>query len=103
MNNMKDTLLGLQRELSDRIAKIDKDMHSRMTSSKFSEQVVDRQNDDVLLNLKEEAQQELEQINHALLKIERNMYGTCETCHGEISAERLDAVPFAAHCKKCAS
>jgi RNA polymerase-binding transcription factor DksA len=95
-------LLALKEELSNRVAKINKELHTRNTSGKFSEQVVDRQNDDVLMNLKTEAEQELEQINHALTKLENSVYGICEKCHGNISAERLDAIPFAAYCKDCA-
>tara|TARA_R110002111_G_scaffold188826_1_gene254224 strand:- start:53 stop:364 length:312 start_codon:yes stop_codon:yes gene_type:complete len=96
-----EKLLALKGELSSRIAKIDIELHNRSTSGKFSEQVVDRQNDDVLLNLKSEAEQELEQINHALTKIENSVYGICEKCHGKISPERLDAIPFAANCRDC--
>ena len=103
MHNNKEQLLTLQKELNNRIAKIDKDLHSRLSSAKFSEQVVEHQNDDVILNLKNEAQQELEQVNHALLKIERAVYGTCEKCHSDISTERLDAIPFTAYCKNCAA
>ena len=94
-------LLTLKKELSARIAKIDKELHSRNTSGKFSDQVVDRQNDDVLLNLKSEAEQEVEQIKHALIKIDNSVYGICEKCHGKISPERLDAIPFAANCRDC--
>jgi RNA polymerase-binding transcription factor DksA len=103
MTDKKQQLHVLQEELSSRVAKIDKDLHNRSSSSKFSEQVTNRQNDDVLLNLKNEAEQELEQINHALLKIERDIYGVCEECHEAISAERLNAIPFAARCKNCAA
>ena len=99
---MKEKLLTMKQELSDRIAKIDNDLHNRRTSSKFADQVVDRQNDDVLLNLKNEAQFELQQIDNALLKLERDLYGNCEKCHNEISQERLEAVPYATHCKNCA-
>lgn len=102
MTDRKEKLLALQEELSLRVKKIDKDIHSRRTSAKFSEQVVDRQNDDVLLNLKSEAEEELVQIEHALLKMSRDLYGACEKCHEDISAERLDALPFATHCKLCA-
>jgi DnaK suppressor protein len=102
MHNNKEQLLALQKVFNNRIVKIDKDLHSRLSSAKFSEQAVNHQNDDVILNLKNEAQQELEQVNHALLKIERDVYGTCEKCHSAISAERLDAIPFTAYCKNCA-
>ena len=102
MTDRKEKLLALQEELSLRISKIDQDLHSRKTSAKFSEQVVDRQNDDVLLNLKSEAEEELEQIGHALLKMERELYGACEKCHEDICPERLEALPFAALCTNCA-
>jgi len=102
MSDTKQKLLSLQQELSTRIEKIDADLHGRHTSAKFSEQVVDSQNDDVLRNLKSEGEEELEQVNHALLKIERDLYGKCETCHEDIDKERLEALPFAPYCMKCA-
>lgn len=79
MVNRLEKLLTLKDELSARIDKIDKDLHDRSTSGKFADQVVDRQNDDVLLNLKGEAEQELEQINHALIKLENSVYPLCQT------------------------
>lgn len=102
MSDQKEKLLSLKAELSTRIEKIDADLANRKTSHKFSEQSVDQQNDGVLYNLKSEAEEELEQIDHALLKLERDLYGKCESCHKEISPERLEAVPFAACCKVCA-
>lgn len=102
MPNTKEKLLTLKAELATRVEKIDADLAQRKTSHKFSEQSVDQQNDGVLYNLKSEAEEELEQINHALLKIERDVYGACESCHQDISDERLEALPFTAYCKRCA-
>lgn len=102
MSDLKEKLLTLKAELSTRVEKIEADLSHRQTSHKFSEQSVDQQNDGVLYNLKSEAEEELELIEHALLKIERNLYGKCETCHEGISNERLEALPFTAHCKTCA-
>lgn len=102
MSDLKERLLSLKAELSTRIEKIDADLSHRKTSQKFSEQSVDQQNDGVLYNLKSEAEQELEQIENALFKIERKRYGKCESCHGEISSERLEALPFTTFCKSCA-
>ena len=103
MKSRKDSLVNLQAELQHRISSIDEDIHSRDTSHKFSEQALERQNDDVLLNLKEEAQQELRQVEQALLKIKNNQYGNCAQCHKPISDKRLDAIPFASLCQHCAS
>tara|TARA_R110002167_G_scaffold76592_2_gene213292 strand:- start:200 stop:559 length:360 start_codon:yes stop_codon:yes gene_type:complete len=102
MSDLKQKLLSLKAELSTRIEKIDADLSHRNTSHKFSEQSVDRQNDGVLFNLKNEAEEELEQIDNALLKLERDLYGKCETCHSDISNERLEALPFTTYCKNCA-
>jgi len=103
MTDRQTTLLNLRQELKTRVAKIEKDIHNRKTSPKFSDQAVDRQNDDVLLNLKDEAKEEISLIDKALLKLERDMYGKCEKCHQDIRAERLDALPFAAYCSNCAA
>lgn len=103
MTDTQTILLDLKQELSTRVANIDQDIYNRKTSPKFSDQAVDRQNDDVLLNLKNEAQEELSLIDKALLKLERGMYGKCEKCHQDIREERLDALPFAAHCSNCAA
>tara|TARA_R110001599_G_C12242082_1_gene658897 strand:+ start:41 stop:349 length:309 start_codon:yes stop_codon:yes gene_type:complete len=100
--DLKEKLISLKTELSARVEKIDTDLSDRKTSHKFSEQSVDQQNDGVLYSLKSEAEEELEQIENALLKIERNLYGKCETCHSEISNERLEALPFTTFCKSCA-
>ena len=102
MSEIKQKLLTLQTELKQRVEQISADLSHRQTSPKFSEQVVDRQNDDVLLNLKAEAEEELAQIEKALLKLERDVYGQCEKCNQAISTERLAALPYTAYCKQCA-
>ena len=102
MSDPKEKLLSLKTELSTRVEKIEADLSHRQTSHKFSEQSVDQQNDGVLYNLKSEAEEELEQIEHALLKFEKNVYGKCEACHDDISHERLESLPFTAYCKHCA-
>mgnify|MGYP000415718583 CR=1 FL=1 len=102
MSDLKEKLLSLKDVLTQRVEKIDTNMANRETSHKFSEQSVDQQRDGVRYNLKNEAEEELKQIDNALLKMERGLYGKCETCHDEISLERLEALPFTTYCKKCA-
>ncbi|MFC3095190.1 TraR/DksA family transcriptional regulator [Alteromonas sediminis] len=103
MGIQEERLLALRAELTERVNKIDKDFHSRETSSKFSEQVTGGQNDDVLHNLKNEAQFELEQIEHALVRLRAGEYGVCEKCGADIAEARLTAVPYATHCRQCAA
>lgn len=42
-------------------------------------------------------------VRRALRKMELGTYGTCESCGGVISAERLDALPWAVLCIACKS
>ncbi|WP_338777897.1 TraR/DksA C4-type zinc finger protein [Metabacillus sp. FJAT-52054] len=53
---------------------------------------------DVALN--EHAEEELSDINRALMAIEKGTYGKCEICGTDIPAERLEAIPSATTCKE---
>ena len=44
----------------------------------------------------------LEKVEHALDRIRSRTYGTCEDCGGVIAKKRLEAIPFAALCIRCA-
>ena len=44
----------------------------------------------------------LEQVEHALERIRARTYGTCEDCDGVIAKKRLEAIPFASLCIRCA-
>jgi DnaK suppressor protein len=43
----------------------------------------------------------LQSIKFALERVADGSYGTCLRCDTEISAKRLNAVPWASHCIKC--
>lgn len=45
----------------------------------------------------------LEQIEVALERIEDGTYGLCEQCGTRIPKQRLNAIPYAVMCVKCAS
>lgn len=48
--------------------------------------------------LEEGAQQTLDEIEAALIRIEDGSYGVCEICGEPIGAERLSAIPWARLC-----
>ena len=54
------------------------------------------------LSLKERYEEHLAQLQEALRRVEEGSYGKCERCHNPIDVERLEVVPFAALCIKCA-
>ncbi|HUZ01692.1 MAG TPA: TraR/DksA C4-type zinc finger protein [Thermomicrobiaceae bacterium] len=41
-------------------------------------------------------------IEAALLKMDRGQYGVCDECHQPIAQDRLEALPYAAYCIRCA-
>ena len=55
------------------------------------------------LSLMENDEDVLKQIEIALERIEENSYGQCEECEAKIPKARLNAIPYAALCVKCAS
>lgn len=46
-------------------------------------------------------EQQLEQIDAALQRIEAGSYGTCTSCGKQIAEERLELLPQAPHCMHC--
>ena len=58
---------------------------------------------ELTLNLLGNEKGVLEQIETALKRIEDGSYGRCGACGKEISKARLEAIPYAALCVKCAS
>jgi DnaK suppressor protein len=45
----------------------------------------------------------LEEIDHALARIQEGRYGVCDSCGGTISPARLEARPEASLCIECAT
>ncbi len=43
----------------------------------------------------------LERVRQALARLDQGEYGYCTECGGEISAQRLRALPFAVRCTAC--
>jgi DnaK suppressor protein len=63
-------------------------------------QVFEQQRD---LALRERAEQHLALVNAALERLDDGSYGACLRCAKPIAPERLEALPWAAHCIACQS
>jgi DnaK suppressor protein len=61
---------------------------------------VDRERD---LALSAQARAAVEEIDHALRKLDDGTYGICERCHEPIPKARLKALPYARLCVACKS
>ena len=61
-------------------------------------QVFEQQRD---LALRERNEQHLAQVEAALSRLDEGTFGACVRCGRPVGAERLEAIPWAAHCIDC--
>lgn len=94
----------LRDELTHRIDAIEADVHHKKepVEKDFAEQVTQRENDDVLSAIDNEAQHTVQLIDAALTRIKDGSYGLCAKCGEEIPGKRLEALPYVTTCVDCA-
>ena len=68
----------------------------------WEDAATERESDEVLEQLGSSGQAEIVLLEAALRRIEDGSYGICSTCGADILPERLEAVPYAVLCRKCA-
>lgn len=88
--------------LTDRLSSLKADI-TQTHSRDWAEQAQERENDEVVEALGNEARQELSLVNRALERIESGAYGLCSRCGEEIAQQRLHAVPYTNLCITCAA
>ena len=88
-------------ELEQRIQEIDEELESH-NSKDWEELAVERETDEVLEHMGLNSQAEIRAIKAALQRIEDGSFGYCAKCGDELLEARLDLVPFAPLCRKCA-
>jgi RNA polymerase-binding transcription factor DksA len=103
MNEIKKQLLELKTDIENRIEQTQQHIRhvEGPVEQDFEEQAVSRKNDDVIYNLDSLAKTELLQINAALQRIDKGVYGVCTRCGENIDPERLKALPYADNCTGC--
>ncbi|MDH5394920.1 MAG: TraR/DksA C4-type zinc finger protein [Gammaproteobacteria bacterium] len=99
--HFKEKLLILKKEITNRINSIDKDIRHEGMSADWTEQAIERENDEVLESLGNSAEVELANINKALQRIESGEYFSCSQCGNDIPRARLELLPFSLHCVSC--
>jgi len=62
----------------------------------------DNFDEELALDLVENEDRLLREIDDALARIEDGTFGRCENCHRPIARERLEALPYARYCIRCA-
>ncbi|WP_257253257.1 MULTISPECIES: TraR/DksA family transcriptional regulator [unclassified Endozoicomonas] len=98
---LKVWLLSRRDELNVRLGNISKDM-TRRANADWSEQAQERENDEVIDQLGNDARAELNLVNKALDRMNHDDYGFCTGCGDKIIEARLIAMPYADLCIKCA-
>ena len=102
LNDYKQVLLDMKRDITDRINAIDRDIRHEGMTADWSEQASERENDEVLESLGNSSELELLKINYALKRIDDGSYFQCDECGADIPPARLELLPFTAHCVDCA-
>ncbi|SDZ93920.1 TraR/DksA family transcriptional regulator [Rubrimonas cliftonensis] len=88
-------------ELRTRLEGIEHDL-DETPNPDAEERATEREGDEVLESLGAAGLGEIRAIEAALDRIEEGEFGVCVACGGAIAAGRLDAVPHAPRCAKCA-
>ncbi|HMN46359.1 MAG TPA: TraR/DksA family transcriptional regulator [Povalibacter sp.] len=91
-------------ELTTRRRRVDRDLgrQNEPLVADFSDQATQVQNDEVLEAIGDSASRELEAIDAALERIASGRFGVCTDCGQQIERARLEAVPYAVRCSRCA-
>ncbi|HZJ94017.1 MAG TPA: TraR/DksA family transcriptional regulator [Thiopseudomonas sp.] len=100
-NVLRARLKALEKEYQVRAQAIERDL-SRTHAQSFSEQATERQNDMVLQGLLVDAREGIKEVQLALERLDEGTYGECEQCAEPINTARLEAMPTARLCIKCA-
>ena len=94
--------------LLERLDRLDRQLHEIETELEghterdWSELAQVREGDEVLERQGTAGQAEMAAIKAALSRIEAGTYGICVQCGDDIAAERLDLLPHAPLCARCA-
>lgn len=93
-----------RQELAARASRAASDLRreNEPLSADFSEQAVQRENDEVLQGISDAAHDELLLIDRALRRMRDGEYLQCARCGAAIGLSRLEAVPYTDLCADCA-
>lgn len=103
VNHLTEIRKQLEKELLERAERAER-IDNRLSQpglQDWEEQATQRENDEVLETLGNQAVKEIEQIKHALHCIDNGTYGICAHCGSPIPPERLKAMPYATNCMHC--
>ncbi len=101
VTKMKARLEARLAELGRRLEEVERELDQPM-APRFEDRATEREDDETLEALGEAGLRESRAIHAALGRIADGTYGACVQCGADIAEARLEAVPHAALCIRCA-
>ena len=101
LGRFEDRLRSRLGDLNARLSGVEAEL-DQPGDADSEERATEREGDEVLESLGNAGLLEIRMIHAALGRISDGTFGECVACGEPISEERLDAVPHAARCKRCA-
>lgn len=98
---VKAVLEARLEELTQRAAEIEARL-SNPGNANWEENATESEDDEVMSGVGSATKNEIHEIKLALNLIESGQYGKCTACGGPIAKARLEALPYATTCIKCA-
>lgn len=89
-------LLSRERRVGDDLAR-----RNDPLVADFSDQAIQRENDETLQEIGDAARREIRAIDTALHRLGQGLYGICRLCGDDIPPARLRAMPQATTCVDC--
>ena len=104
MSKYDELAKALHAQLSDLInrSEVIEDNLRQPLDADFEEQAIDLADDEALAGVDDVLRTEISAVRAALQRIDLGTYGICTSCGGEISENRLKALPTATLCMDCA-
>src|SRR5689334_5010248 len=105
LSSIRKRLTARREELRMRLSRIHSDQRreTEALSADAPDRAIQRENDDVIDSLGIAVRAELAEIEDALSRVASGHYGICKSCGHSIELKRLEAVPYAFQCLRCAA
>lgn len=103
LEQIRTRLLARRAELQQRTNRVGQDLSRQLEPLSYDadDRAIQLENDESLQAIGQAAVRELADIDVALDRMARGLYGICKICGHEISTPRLAAVPQASTCQRC--
>jgi DnaK suppressor protein len=106
IQKFRDILTEKQEELSDIVHRKKEEQEFQQEEPEIGDEadIATRSVEkEILFDITDSEKQTLDGIEAALRKIEKGVYGRCESCHKTIPRLRLEVMPWARYCIDCQS